>query len=220
MKKFKPIEIIYYITCIIILTATAVVLDTGVPAYLSTALGITGACLNTKAMRISFLFSAASALIYGAIAFMQKLYGEALLNAVYCAPIYILAFVRWKGENQNQDKRMFNITKKQAACMIGIAAAGTAAYGYVLKLIGSNLPVLNALATMVCASAIYLASHRIVQQWYVWLTHNAVSLVMWYLVLDISNAGYSILAYNLLFVAINLSGVVRWRRVTSGMDSR
>lgn len=219
MKRFKTIEIIYYIACIIILTVTAVVLDTGIPAYLSTALGITGACLNTKAMRMSFVFSAASALLYGIISFTQKLYGEALLNVIYCVPVYVLAFIRWKGEGKAQKDRMFSMRKKQILYMLLIIAAGTALYGYALKVIGSNLPVLNALATMVCAAAIYLASRRMIQQWYVWITHNAVSVIMWCLTLNMSNVGYSILAYNILFVTINLSGLFRWRRIMSSKNN-
>ena len=60
-----------------------------------------------------------------------------------------------------------------------ISVVGVVGYGYILKLLGGNLPIVDSMSTVFSVIAQILMIKRFMEQWIIWIVVDVVSVIMW-----------------------------------------
>ncbi len=178
--------------------------------------GIVGSVINGRGRKECYFFLLASSLLYAFTALSSKNYGESILNFAYVSPMFFYSILRWYRPNKQQQKKdIFTLNRKTMLLLCAAMLLLGAAYGFVLRRLGSNLPFLNAASTMVAVAANYLSARRMKEQWYAQLISNAVLITLW-LLTSLNNPGnLPLMVQNVLFVLSNLRGAVLWKKMSA-----
>ena len=187
---------------------------------ISVILGLLAATLNGKRKKYAFFFYSVYVTIYGIISFISKQYGEGVLNIAINLPMYLYTIYNYYIKDKRSDKNIessqkdFKINKINKYMIIGIILfipIITGLYGFILSLLKSNYPYLNALATSLALVSVFLATKGILEQWYFWIFYSIILIVIW--VLNYINCGSSGLLYialNIIYVIVNTYFLIKW----------
>ncbi len=187
---------------------------------ISVILGLLAATLNGKRKKYAFFFYSVYVTIYGIISFISKQYGEGVLNIAINLPMYLYTIYNYYIKDKRSDKNIessqndFKINKINKYMIIGIILfipIITGLYGFILSLLKSNHPYLNALATSLALASVFLATKGILEQWYFWIFYSIILIVIW--VLNYINSGSSGLLYialNIIYVIVNTYFLIKW----------
>ena len=187
---------------------------------ISVILGLLAATLNGKRKKYAFFFYSVYVTIYGIISFISKQYGEGVLNIAINLPMYLYTIYNYYIKDKRSDKNIessqkdFKINKINKYMIIGIILfipIITGLYGFILSLLKSNYPYLNALATSLALVSVFLATKGILEQWYFWIFYSIILIVIW--VLNYINSGSSGLLYialNIIYVIVNTYFLIKW----------
>ena len=187
---------------------------------ISVILGLLAATLNGKRKKYAFFFYSVYVTIYGIISFISKQYGEGVLNIAINLPMYLYTIYNYYIKDKRSDKNIessqkdFKINKINKYMIIGIILfipIITGLYGFILSLLKSNYPYLNALATSLALVSVFLATKGILEQWYFWIFYSIILIVIW--VLNYINSGSSGLLYialNIVYVIVNTYFLIKW----------
>lgn len=219
MKKiwyFNVIEFIYLIISLLIIIIFSFVFRAHFLSLVATIMGIFAAMINIKTKRLAFIFYAMYALIYGLSAFNNKLYGEGILNIIFCLPLYLFTTYKlYFRTNKNMEKNMDikTLSIKSLIVIIILIPVVTILYGYILSILKSNLPYLNALATAFALISSFLASKIIKEQWFFWSLYDLVLIVIWLITfLNYGTSGIIYLILNIIYIGINIIGFLNWKK--------
>lgn len=120
--------------------------------------------------------------------------------------------------NRIEKTSTFNIkrmNKIELIIIIILIPLFTLGYGYVLKLIESDYPFINALATSLCLISVYFTSRGILEQWIFWDLYSIVLVVLWSIKYSESqsmggNAGLLLMIINIIYVILNTYALIEW----------
>ena len=81
----------------------------------------------------------------------------------------------------NSKQEIYKITLSHKGRIILILASllGIIAYAFLLYLIGGRTPGLDSLTTVLSIAAMVMTVKRCVEQWFLWMIVNFVSIIMW-----------------------------------------
>lgn len=214
-KVFNLYEWIFIIVCYALIITLGIVYKSNVWEIVSTLFGLTAASLNVKSNPHCFYFYSVYALSYGIISFINHQYGEGILNLVYNLPLY--CFTIWNlffRKKESSQKFIGSLKKNHWLIVIFLIPSVTFGYGYILKILNSNLPFINAMATSFSIIASFLASRLIKEQWIFWIGYSAISIYIW--IFNFTNTGDTGLLYfslNIIYVILNLKGLFTWYKL-------
>lgn len=182
----------------------------------SSMTGVAYTVCNGKGKRCAYLFGLVNSVLYACIAFNAQIYGDAILYLFYYLPAMIVGFALW---SRHVDARNLEVAKRLmgARGRMGVAvlcAAGTIAFGFVLRAMGDAAPFLDSFTTVVSAVALLVSLGRYIEQWSLWTAVNAAEVVLWIVRLAQGGAaevGSSLVMWA-LFLFIGLGMWVRWAR--------
>jgi len=213
--KLKWYEISYLFLFVSIVITVSIIFSISFFSTFSTILGIFAAFFNTKVNRICYIFYLSSAVLYCIVSFMNKIYGEAILYLLYTIPIYTLAFYNnfIKIKKANNDQYINSIETKKIFIIFIVITVIAIIYGYILHLIDSVLPYLNALATGLAIFASYFASKRIKEQWLFWILNSLVLLFIWTYQSFSNIDALSFVILNIVYLFFNVIGIIKWSKL-------
>lgn len=118
---------------------------------------------------------------YIVIAFINKYYGEVMLNGLYYLPTQFIGLYVWnrhyhREEDQVEGKRL-NL-KLAGIWLIG-TVAGVFLYKLILDALGGNATLLDSMSTVFSLVANALMVLRYREQWVLWIVIDVVTLIMW-----------------------------------------
>lgn len=216
MQKNKRVLLYYYLFACFLLIFGGIWSKSDIIGIILTVAGITAGTLNVRANKLCFVFYLIQTSLYAYVAFKQKFYGEAVLNALILTPMYAYSLVMWlldKQKLKNLTVEIYRIKRVHIRNFLACSVVVTAGYGYCLDCLGSSFPYWNAFLTTLCAFAGYLTSHKIKEQWYVWIIYSLGLMVIWSFILGESSTALSIVLQNFLFLGVNLFGMQNWNRL-------
>ena len=91
---FKYYEWIFVIASLITLITLGIVYKSGALELISVILGLLSATLNGKRKKYAFFFYTVYVILYGTVSFIEKQYGEGVLNLCINLPIYLFTLYR------------------------------------------------------------------------------------------------------------------------------
>lgn len=213
-KNWTKTDIIFYALSITLIVISGIVFKAYWVSFLVSIIGITAGILNMKANKYSYVLYVAQVMLYAYVSYHNKFIGETILAVFYLLPVYAYSAIKWiRASRKNPGVQIFKITKK---IIIILAIAGvvvTAGYGYILKLLNSDLPYINALGTFTSVAAGFLSARRIKEQWYFWIAYSIIFSGIWISTLSSDTSQMTLVLQNIPFLYINIVGLIKWNRM-------
>ena len=177
--------------------------------------------LGAKGKIAGLYFAIINSLLYAINCFSIPLYGEIMYNLLYSIPVSAIAIIMWKkNQSQSGEVKFRTMTLKFAIGVIALTAVGTFGYAEILTWMGGNFALMDSLTTVVSVIASMLYLLRYSEQWLMWVIVNALSIVMWIMVL-MSGDQSAILI--IIMKCVNLCnatyGYWNWKRIAKRVQN-
>ena len=148
--------------------------------------GIFCVVLCAKGKKSQYIWGLFNVIGYIIIAFINKYYGEVMLNALYYLPSQFIVYYLW---NRHENKITFDVEgkklnlKKTILLLLGTTIL-IILYKLVLDLLSGNNTILDSASTIISIVANSLMLLRYREQWLLWIIIDIITVVMWLLVKD------------------------------------
>lgn len=177
----KKYEIIFFLLIYFVLFFQAILNKDSIIALISAFCGITYTILAGKGIPVCYPIGATGSAFYAYLSFAGNLWGNLILYLFYYIPMQILGFFNW---NKNLKSDKYEIIKVKLKtkerfwlfCSAFLLSLCVIAILYHLK---DNSPVIDGLTTVFSVLGMYLTVRRCIEQWFVWIGVNVLSLIMW-----------------------------------------
>ena len=220
MKKFLKNEItgwslpevVWLVFVCVVICGLSVYWKDTVWGIISAVTGVLYTLLAGKGKLSAYVFGLVNCVLYALISFEAKLYGETILNGIYYIPMMFVGFFSWKN---NMDNETGTIKKRRmsGAGRVWLAASIlvlTAAFGFLLKLMGDALPYVDSFTTVSSVIAMIVSIRRYAEQWWIWLAVNALSGYMWWVNFASGNENIATLIMWAVYLINGIIILLKW----------
>ena len=148
--------------------------------------GIFCVVLCAKGRKCQYIWGLLNVIGYVIIAFINRYYGEVMLNALYYLPSQFIGYYLWN-KNSNQETGYVKgkkLTLVQSLLLVSLITGGVLGYKLVLDYLGGNGTLLDSASTVTSVVANALMMMRYREQWLLWIIIDVITVVMWLLVGD------------------------------------
>lgn len=149
--------------------------------------GILCVVLCAKGKKSQYIWGVLNVIGYVIIAFINKYYGEVMLNALYYLPSQFIGYYLWNkhtnSETENVEGNKLNL--KKSILLIMVCAIGIVIYKEILDLLGGNGTLLDSASTTISVFANLLMMLRYREQWLLWIIIDIITVIMWVLAKDL-----------------------------------
>ena len=148
--------------------------------------GIFCVVLCAKGKKSQYIWGLFNVIGYVIIAWINKYYGEVMLNALYYLPSQFIGYYLW---NRNLNKETNDVNGKklnfvQSIVFLVLIAIGIVGYKIILDVIGGSGTLLDSASTVISVVANALMMLRYREQWLLWIIIDIITVIMWVLVGD------------------------------------
>ena len=148
--------------------------------------GIFCVVLCAKGKKSQYIWGLLNVIGYVIIAFINKYYGEVMLNVLYYLPSQFIGYYLWN-KNINKDTGDVNgkkLTLVQSLVLVGAIVVGVFGYKFLLDYLSGTQTLLDSASTVTSVVANALMMMRYREQWLLWIIIDVITVVMWFLVGD------------------------------------
>ena len=127
-----------------------------------------------------YFFGIINTILYGYISYKHKLFGEVMLNWGWYLPMMFVGLFCWR---KNLTKKHIivktDLSWTNRIVFLVASCIAIAGYTYILKVLKGSQPWLDSTTTILSITAMILTVKRCIEQWYIWLVVNGLSVMMW-----------------------------------------
>ena len=162
----------------------------------------------------NYLYGTINVILYAYIAWKAKYYGDVMLNLLYYLPTNFIGWAAWNKHINAETNVVYKkrMTVKQDIMLTIISIVSVAAYAYILRLLGGNLPIVDSMSTVFSVIAQILMIKRFMEQWVIWIVVDVVSVIMWIAALSTEGASIAVLLMWAVYLANAVIMFVKWYR--------
>lgn len=168
--------------------------------------------LVAKGRISSYFWGLIGVVTYAYVSYQSKIYGDVMLNVIYFFPMQFVGYYLWKKNMGNTEVEKKYLTLKQKLYGVLVCAVSIYAWSLMLKMLGGNVPVLDATSTVLSIIAMALLSFGYAEQWTLWIIVNLVSISMWVSVAMIGEGSVAMLVMWVTFLLNSIFGYIKWKR--------
>ena len=181
MKGWKAFDIFWLFTATAVILGLSIYWKDNIVGIISALTGVWCVIFTGKGKRSSFIFGTINVLFYAYVSLQAKYYGEVMLNILYYLPMNFVGWYMWSKHMNDEtgEVKKARLSPTKGMFIYSLAAIAIVIYGFVLKLLGGNLPYIDSMSTVVSVTAQILSVRRLTEQWVLWIIVNVVSVVMW-----------------------------------------
>lgn len=143
--------------------------------------GIFCVVLCAKGKKEQYIWGVINVIGYIIIAFINKYYGEVMLNMIYYLPSQFIGYFLWN-KHQNKEKNKVigrRLNLKKSIILLMLCTFCIFGYKLILDLLGGNSTLLDSASTMISVVANTLMLLRYREQWLLWIVIDTITVVMW-----------------------------------------
>lgn len=181
-------------------------------AVISAICGITYTYIAGKGKVSCYLFGVTGSGFYCYLSFINALWGNLLLYALYYIPMQILGFWRWSKHINSKTSEIVKIKlsnfERLKTFMITILVSVIAIA--VLKYFNDTHPVIDGITTIFSIAGMYLTVRRAIEQWIVWMIVNALSSIMWISIVMNGEKAYSTVIMWVTYFVLAIYFYAKW----------
>ena len=177
-----------------------------------TLFGLSYTILAGSGKYICFIFGLLASILYSYLSFKNAIYGSFLLNFLYYIPIQIISLFNWKKNTEKNTVLKTKLQRKVFLAYLLISTTVSLIASYVLYLNHDKSPILDGFILIFSILGAYLTLKRTIEQWIVWTTVNALSFIMWIiLIINGSKAIFSAVLW-FLYLILGIVYYFKWKR--------
>lgn len=214
LTGWKINEVLWLFFCCGIITAISIYGKDSFMGIISATTGIGYVICNGKGKRSAFIFGMINSLLYAIISYNAHFYGEVMLNGFYYFPMQFYGIYIWNKnlntETLEVNKRQMNTAQRGLLCIYILIS--TLLYGYIIKLLGGNLPFIDAASTVISVFALIISIKMYIEQWILWFIVDAITIVMWATAYINGNESISTLIMWILYLINAIVMYIRWKK--------
>jgi nicotinamide mononucleotide transporter len=214
-RAWRPTEIVWLVFCLASILGLSLY-------WQDTALGITAALtgmlytvLAGKGKIACFIFGIVNCPLYAYIAFQNKFYGDFALYIYYFIMMFpgLLAWGRHQAKTSEEGIVRTRLPLRGRLLLTAGCIAGVLTLWAILRLVGGNRPICDAITNVLSIAAMILTVRRSIEEWILWIIVNAVEVFMWVREWIAGNGNISVLLMWLLFLANGIYLLSLWIRI-------
>ena len=139
-----------------------------------------------------------------------------MLNGLYYLPMQFIGIFMWK-KNINNDTNLVKgkvMSKKQLLILVLVSIIGISIYGIVLQKLNGNLPIIDAMSTVLSVLAMYLSVKMFAEQWLLWIVVDVITVMMW--IFSYLNGEPNSMVMIVMWIAYLLNavyGYINWKKL-------
>lgn len=222
--KLSRTEFIIWISSVTLIMSFFLIFDRGnYWALVASLIGTTALIYNSRGEPLGPALLIIFSLIYGAISFGCRYYGEMITYVGMSLPMAVFALVSWlrnpfeKGKTQ---VRVNRIGKTEVLLMLLLSVVVTVAFYFILKYFGTANLLPSTLSVITSFIAAYLTSRRSPYFALAYAANDLILIVLWTLA-TIKDISYlSVLVCFGVFLFNDTYGFVRWRMMQRRQEQR
>ena len=173
--------------------------------------GIASVYFSTRQNVLAWPFSLLNNGMYGVFFFGQKLYALMALQAFFGA-IAVYGWYEWLfGGEAKSELKVSRTAPALGLSLVGLAAGGTAALVWVLRLTRDPAPLVDGALTAASLIAQWMMARKLVECWPVWIGVNLVSVPFFY-----HQGNYPTAVQYTVFLFLAISGWRQWKSSLAG----
>jgi nicotinamide mononucleotide transporter len=148
--------------------------------------GIFCVVLCAKGKKSQYIWGLFNIICYVIIAWINKYYGEVMLNGLYYLPSQFIGYYLWNKHTNEKTKDVIGkkLNLKQTIIFLIICAIGIYLYEILLKYLGGNETFLDSASTMISIFANTMMLLRYREQWLLWIIIDVITVAMWVIAKD------------------------------------
>lgn len=147
--------------------------------------GIFCVVLCAKGKKSQYIWGVINVIGYVIISFINKYYGEVMLNALYYLPSQFIGYRLWKKNSKSDDavigKKLYF---KQCLILLILIGGAIFIYKWLLDLLGGFKTLFDSSSTVISVVANLLMMLRYREQWLLWIIIDIITVIMWLMVGD------------------------------------
>ena len=175
-------ERIFFPLVLLIIIAVSVMTKDNKIALISSICGISYTLLAGKGKIYCYFIGIIGTFCYSYLAFTNSFYGNFMLYFFYYLPMEIIGIFKWKKHLKKNSadvvKTRLNNTERVIYSVITVIA--TMAFSAILVVLNDKNPYIDSFVTVLSITGMLLTVKRCIEQWYIWIIVNALTLVMWF----------------------------------------
>lgn len=181
LKGWGKYERILFPLEILLIIAISFYIGDSKIALISAICGISYTILAGKGKISCYIFGLSGTLCYSYLAFVNALYGNLILYLLYYFPMQIVGIFKWK-KHLNKDSGEIiktSLNTRERIAYFAAAIVISAIFSLILKSYGDASPFIDGTTTVFSIIGLLLTIKRCIEQWYIWLVVNGLSVLMW-----------------------------------------
>lgn len=211
-KGMNKLDIIWLLIANIIILGLSLYWGDGPIAIISAMTGITCTVLISNKLVANYYFGIINVALYAYLSYQSKLYGDAMLNAFYYFPMQFVGIYMWKkNKSDNGEVEARALTAKQKFILALVSIVAIVIYSLFLKFLGGNIPLIDSASTVLSVIAMILMVKQYLEQWYLWIIVNTISIIMWAISLYQGSGEFATLLMWILYLLNSLYGLYKWK---------
>lgn len=154
--------------------------------------------------------------LYGIISYGYAYYGEMITYLGMSAPIALVTVFSWlknPSEKGKKEVKVNILSRKEYVLMSLLAAAVTAGFYYILKLLNTANLLLSTLSVLTSFLAAWLTMRRSKYFALAYAANDAVLIILWILASLDSSGYFSVAVCFIVFLVNDLYGYFNWRKM-------
>lgn len=214
-KNWSKFDIAWLVVANMVILGLSLYWGDGAVAIISAMTGVTCVILVSKQLIANYYFGIINVALYAYLAFQSRLYGDFMLNAFFYFPAQFVGIYMWtraKKKGNSETVKVKMLSNKQRVFVALGSVVAILLYSLVLKMLGGNIPLIDASSTVLSIVAQILMLCLYVEQWYLWVIVNIVSVIMWVVSLSQGSGDMATLVMWSLYLANSVFGLVNWTR--------
>lgn len=220
-EQWSKVDRIWVMIFSLTVLSIALITNNGWLAMIAAIAGIVEPILSAKGKASNWVFGFITVVVYGYISYTHQIYGLAVLNLVFYAPLQIVGFFMWRKSETNNDQSDFEEVKVKVLRPIQMLYCSAITIilaifiGIALQHFNSQMVILNALVFAISVTGQFLMMGRYIEQWHAWFLVNVFSIGIW--TINIYQAGgdgeWNLLAMCIAKLFNSIFGIYSWRKM-------
>lgn len=190
--------------------------------FIGSIAGISGVIcvvLAAKGNILNYLFGIINVALYAYISYKSKIYGDAVLNALYYVPMQFIGWFNWIQHREAKDSVTVTAKKmktNERIILVLFSIATVLIVGFILEKFDDPQPYKDSATTVLSVIAMFLMVRTYVEQWPLWVLVNIISVVMWVIVYARGGSHSMLMVIMWIFYLANsLNGWYTWIHLPS-----
>ena len=180
-ENFTLFEIIFFFFILFLTVGISLYLKDSKVALMSALCGISYTILAGKGRISCYFIGMIGTFCYCYITYKNGFYGNLALYAFYYFPMEIIGIFKWL-KNLKKDKQEIiktKLTNIQRILYFSLTFLGVILGIVILNLLNGKVVFIDSIVTVFSILGQFLTVKRCIEQWYVWIIVNFLSLIMW-----------------------------------------